>query len=114
MSKFRLIAMAVLAVLMAAYGMYWLTYSSRPDEPFVITATVAESGALMLEGERIGDAAALKAKLAQLRRAHPGAKFEVHAMQGMPVEAFGKALQLLQQSGESGTEITLEQKKAEK
>jgi biopolymer transport protein ExbD len=113
MSKFRLIAMAVLAVLMAAYGIYWLTYSSRPVtvEPAVITASVTESGAFMLEGDRITDAVALKAKLAKLRRAHPGAKFEVRATQGMPVAAFGKALQLLQQSGEGSTEITLERKK---
>jgi biopolymer transport protein ExbD len=113
MSKFRLIAMAVLAVLVAAYGIYWLTYSSRQTtaEPYVITATVTESGAFMIEGDRITDAAALKAKLARLRGSHPGAKFEVRATQGMPVAAFGKALQLLQQSGESGTEIMLEAKK---
>ncbi|GAA0534634.1 biopolymer transport protein ExbD [Rhizomicrobium palustre] len=103
-NRYRLIVLVVLTAITLAYG-YYLLRSYMPGqapvaaEKYSVPVSVTAEGGIKLEGTLYTSPEALKTKVADLQRLHPGMGFSIAAKRGDSLEAVAKAVVLLQQSG---------------
>lgn len=100
-NRFRYIILAVLIVATAAYGYYlWRIYvPAAPAEKYSVAVAVLETGSVRIDGTVYAAPDALKSKISEIERAHPGAGFSIIAPPGKNLEPVAKAVVLLQNSG---------------
>ena len=100
--KLRLAALIVLTLITAGYA-YWLFMphgqTEAPPPDTIVQAEVLADGSVTIGGERFSDPGKLRAKVAEIQKAHPGAGFSLHAPRDMKFEPIGKAAMLFQNSG---------------
>jgi len=106
MTTFRYVALAVLAVLAAAYGYYWLGQVRSVPLPLpqstcpMVNAEVLQDGAVAIGGERFDDPVRLKAKLREIRKDNRGCGIALRGPKDLKMDMLGKAVALLEKSGE--------------
>jgi hypothetical protein len=112
MSRFRVTALGVLAVLVLASAYYWMSMARQPvAEPArsTLQVEVTMDGAISIDGEPFTDPDKLKKLFAVLRRQVPFTDIVAFTPKGISPESLGKAAKLLRDSGESN--ISFETKK---
>jgi hypothetical protein len=103
MSKFRVAALGVLAVLVLASAYYWMSVARQPAaEPArsTLQVEVTMDGAISVDGEPFTDSEKLKKLFAVLRRQVPFTDIVAFTPKNISPESMGKAAKLLRDSGE--------------
>jgi biopolymer transport protein ExbD len=115
-NRFRYIILAVLIVLTVGYGYYlYRLYVPAAPAPVAqapsVTVAVLADGSVVIEGTTYSNAAALKPKLAEIERAHPGTGYTINAPRGQDFNGIAKAVVLMQQAGAKTVWVVNEDKK---
>lgn len=101
-NRFRYAILAVLIILTIGYGYYlYRIYlpAPPPAPPPSVAVAVLADGSVEIEGVTYSSPAALKPKIAEIEKAHPGAGYSINAPRGENFTGIAKAVVLLQASG---------------
>ena len=103
-NRFRYVLLAVLIVVTVGYGyyLYRLYFQPAPAPAAAapsVTVAVLADGSVVIDGATYATADALKPKLAEIERAHPGTGYTINAPRGQDFNGIAKAVVLMQSAG---------------
>jgi hypothetical protein len=108
MNTFRYAALAILAVLVLGYGVYWMSFSRTPAPPpaqAALEVSVTIDGAISIDGERFTDPGELRKIIAVVRKQTPITVIVARTPKNISAENIGKAVKLLHDSGEDNVSV---------